>query len=79
MTAGEARQRVHRALTADFGTSSGRETREAINCIELDGVLQVDHVDRFIAALKRWKNAIDTRNLDVQVHNRIREIQEQSA
>lgn len=46
------RQRdVYAALTVDYGN----RTEAANNVLEFDGLLRVDHVDRFIAVLTKWK------------------------
>lgn len=50
--------RVYGTLTADLGTDRRTPESQAANVLDLDGLLHVNDVDPFIAALKAWKRAV---------------------
>lgn len=53
-----SRQRVYATLTADLGVGRRAEDQDARNVIDLDGLLHVDDVDRFIDALRAWQRDV---------------------
>lgn len=57
-----SRQDVHAALTADLAADRQSSAERAPNILDLDGLLHVDDVDRFIDALRVWQRDVVARN-----------------
>lgn len=56
----EARRAVYSALTSDLGADHRDPQDTNFLALDLDGVLHVRHVDRFVDALLAWKESLRT-------------------
>jgi hypothetical protein len=51
-------RKVYDTLTVDLGGDNRTEITQAANVLDLDGLLHVNDVERFVDAVREWRNDV---------------------